>query len=79
MITNAMFWGAIDRLAAANHISCSRMARNSGIDLTALNKSKRTGPGGRQYWMSVGTLVKILDATKTEWAEFAKYFPQPEK
>lgn len=79
MITNTMFWSAIDGLAASRKISCSRMARISGIDVTALNKSKRTGHDGRQYWMSVGTLVKILDATHTEWAEFAKFFPQNSK
>ncbi len=79
MITNTMFWSAIDGLAASRKISCSRMARISGIDATALNKSKRTGTGGRQYWMSVGTLIKILDATHTEWAEFAKFFPQNSK
>lgn len=79
MINNTMFWSAIDNLAAARHISCSHMARISGIDATALNKSKRIGTDGRRYWMSVGTLVKILDATHTEWAEFAKYFPQNSK
>ena len=79
MIDNTMFWAAIDNLAASRRISCSHMARISGIDITALNKSKRTGPNGRQYWMSVGTLVKILNATNTDWAEFAKFCPQNTK
>ena len=65
MVTNAMFWRAIDNLAAAHNISCSRMAQLSGLDLTALNKSKRHGPDGRPHWMSVGSLVKIMNATNT--------------
>ena len=36
MIDNTMFWAAIDNLAAARQISCSHMARISGIDITAL-------------------------------------------
>lgn len=78
MITNTMFWYAIDNLAAANNMSCSRLAQVSGLDTTALNKSKRTGPGGRHYWMSVGSLIKIMNATNTSWADFAKYFPSDE-
>ena len=75
MLTNAMFWRAIDNLAAAKNISCSRMAQISGLDLSALNKSKRRGSDGRPHWMSVGSLVKIMNATNTTWAEFANYFP----
>lgn len=76
MLTNKMFWKAIDNLAAANNISCSRMAQISGMDITALNKSKRQNAYGKPHWMSVGSLVKIMKATNTTWAEFAKYFPQ---
>ncbi len=76
MLTNKMFWAAIDNLAAANRISCSRMAQISGMDITALNKSKRCGPDGKAHWMSVGSLVKIMNATNTTWVEFANYFPK---
>ena len=75
MLTNAMFWRAIDNLAAAKNISCSRMAQISGLDLTDLNKSKRRGSDGRPHWMSVGSLVKIMNATDTSWIDFARYFP----
>lgn len=78
MLTNSMFWRAIDNLAAANNISCSRLAQISGMDITALNKSKRKGSDGKPHWMSVGSLVKIMNATNTTWTEFAKYFP-PER
>ena len=73
-----MFWRASDNLAAANNISCSRLAQISGMDITALNKSKRKGSDGKPHWMSVGSLVKIMNATNTTWTEFAKYFP-PER
>lgn len=78
MLTNSMFWRAIDNLAAAHNISCSRLAQISGIDITALNKSKRIGSDGKEHWMSVGSLVKIMNATNTSWTEFARYFP-PER
>ena len=73
-----MFWHAIDNLAASRNISCSRMAQISGMDITALNKSKRIGSDGKEHWMSVGSLVKIMNATNTSWTEFARYFP-PER
>lgn len=47
MLTHSMFWRAIDNLAAAKNISCSRMAQISGLDITALNKSKRIGSDGK--------------------------------
>lgn len=78
MLTNAMFWHAIDNLAAAHHISCSRLAQISGMDITALNKCKRISPDGKQHWMSVGSLAKIMNATNTSWRDFADYFP-PER
>ena len=78
MLTNSMFWRAIDNLAAAHNISCSRLAQISGMDITALNKSKRIGSDGKEHWMSVGSLIKIMNATNTSWTEFARYFP-PER
>ncbi len=76
MITHAMFWSAIDNLASAHNISCSKLAQLSGMDITALNKSKRRGAAGQEYWMSVGSLMKIMNATNTSWSEFEKYFPR---
>ncbi len=75
-LTNYMFWRAIDNLAEAHNISCSRLAQISGLDLTALNKSKRIGNDGKPHWMSVGSLVKIMNATNTSWRDFADYFPR---
>lgn len=76
MVTNKMFWRAIDNLAAANKMSCSRMAQISGMDITALNKCKRQSPDGKSHWISVGSLVKIMNATNTSWVDFASYFPK---
>lgn len=76
MLTNTMFWRAIDNLAAAHNISCSRLAQISGMDITALNKSKRVSSDGKPHWMSVGSLAKIMNATNTTWSDFARYLPQ---
>ena len=75
ILTNAMIWRAIDNLAASKNISCSLMAQISRLDLTALNKSKRRGSDCRPHWMSVGSLVKIMNETDTSWIDFARYFP----
>lgn len=76
MLTHSMFWRAIDNLAAAKNISCSRMAQISGLDITALNKSKRIGSDGKKHWMSVGSLAKIMNAMNISWTDFAEYFPR---
>ena len=41
MLSNDNLWRAIDRLARDNNLSCSAMARISGLDPTTFNKSKR--------------------------------------
>ena len=76
MLTNEMFWCAIDNLASAHNISCSRLAQISGLNITSLNKSKRCTVGGKPHWISVGSLVKIMNATNTSWVDFAQYFPR---
>ncbi len=75
IITHEMVWAALDNLAHENHITCSRMAVVSGLDMTALNKSKRIGACGKAHWPSVETVVKIMAAMDISWIEFAKYFP----
>lgn len=73
MVTNEAFWSAIDKLALANKLSCSRMSKLGGMDATTLNKSKRVDAYGKPRWLSVWSLLKLLDATHTSWAEFEKY------
>jgi phage repressor protein C with HTH and peptisase S24 domain len=64
-------WRALDALAAENGLSASGLARKAGLDATAFNPSKRTGPDGRERWPSTESLAKVLTATGSGMAEFA--------
>ena len=64
-------WRALDALAAENGLSASGLARKAGLDATAFNPSKRTGPDGRERWPSTESINKVLGATGAGWAEFA--------
>lgn len=64
-------WRAIDSLAAENGLSASGLARRAGLDATAFNPSKRTGPDGRARWPSTESVAKILSATQVGIEAFA--------
>ncbi|WP_159349978.1 S24 family peptidase [Roseomonas harenae] len=64
-------WRALDALAAENGLSASGLARKAGLDPTAFNPSKRTGPDGRARWPSTESVAKVLSATGTGMDEFA--------
>ena len=64
-------WRAIDALAAENGLSASGLARKAGLDPTAFNPSKRTGPDGRARWPSTESVAKVLAATGTGMDDFA--------
>lgn len=51
-MTHEDIWQAIDRLAMANNMSCSGLARCSGLDPTTFNKSKRWTRDGKPRWPS---------------------------
>lgn len=65
-------WGAIDKIAALNGISPSRLAIISGLDPTALNHSKRCSKYGQPRLPNIRTIIKVIHATKTSPVEFAK-------
>ena len=56
-------WRALDTLAAENGLSVSGLARQSGLDPTTFNVSKRRMPDGRARWPSTESLAKVLNAT----------------
>ena len=56
-------WRALDTLAAENGLSVSGLARQSGLDPTTFNPSKRCMPDGRARWPSTESLAKVLNAT----------------
>ena len=64
-------WRAIDAIAVENGLSASGLARRSGLDPTAFNPSKRTGPDGRARWPSTESVAKVLAATGTGVDSFA--------
>lgn len=65
-------WCAIDKLAAKNSVSCSGLARRSGLDATAFNKSKRFSRYGKPHYPSMQSVEKILVATGTSMTDFAE-------
>ena len=62
MLTHGQVWAALDRLAERAGLSASGLARRSGLDPTAFNKSKRITPDGRERWPSTESLAKALAA-----------------
>lgn len=66
-------WRAIDKMAADNKLSCSRMAKNSGLDATIFNKSKRISSNGKPHCMSMQSVMKVLNYLNVNMAYFAKY------
>ena len=50
----------------------SGLAKRARLDPTTFNKSKRVTRDGKPRWPSTETLAKILQATGTTLAEFAR-------
>jgi len=71
LFSHSQIWQAIDRLAEANGMSASGLARAAGLDATAFNKSKRATPHGRLRWPTTESVSKCLAATRTSLNEFA--------
>ena len=75
MFTHEDLWNAIELLARKNNMTCSGLARASGLDPTTFNKSKRASKYGQPRWLSMETISKVLDATHTTADQFADMFP----
>ena len=71
-----LIWKAIENLAGAYNLSCSGLARQSGLDPTIFNKSKRWTKEGKPRWPSTHSLAKIMASTGVEPDEFVKYIPK---
>lgn len=65
-------WCAIDKLAKKNKTTCSGLARRSGLDPTAFNKSKRYTRTGKPHYPSMKSVEKVLVATDTSIIDFAE-------
>ena len=72
MLTHEQVWKAIDALAEKYRLTASGLARNSGLDPTSFNKSKRFTSNGRQRWPSTESIAKALKATGASVSEFVE-------
>ena len=67
-----LLWKGIEKLAKQNGLTCSGLAKLSGLDATTFNKSKQFSPDGTPRWPSCNTIAKIIHATNITMLEFAK-------
>ena len=72
-MTHDQVWKAIENFAVANRMSCSGLAKNSGLDPTTFNRSKRYSKEGQPRWPSTQSISKILSATGSGIEDFTKY------
>jgi len=68
--TELRFWRTIDRLAKIQDISVSRLAINSGLHSTTLNKNKRISKNGKVRSISLKSLLAILESSKISFNVF---------
>lgn len=72
-MTHDQIWKAIENFAGAHRMSCSGLAKRSGLDPTTFNRSKRYSKEGQPRWPSTQSISKILSSTGTEIQDFTKY------
>ena len=72
-MTHEEVWQAIEKFAVEHGMSCSGLAKRSGLDATTFNKSKRWSKCGQPRWPSSNSIAKILSATDTDLHDFTKH------
>ena len=76
-MTHADVWFAIDSFAKDHNVSCSGLAKRSGLDATTFNKSKRYSKYGQPRWPSTNSIAKILESTGASLYALTKSFSTP--
>lgn len=76
-MTHKDIWNAIDCFATEHNMSCSGLAKRSGLDPTTFNKSKRWSKYGQPRWPSTSSISKILSSTGANIDDFVKYMLLP--
>ncbi|HBS76383.1 MAG TPA: hypothetical protein DEA31_00775 [Alphaproteobacteria bacterium] len=76
-MTHEDVWRAIERFADEHGMSCSGLARCSGLDPTTFNRSKRWSREGQPRWPSTNSISKILSSTGANIADFTKFIDPP--
>lgn len=71
-MTHQALWNAIAMLARQQGLTCSGLAKLSGLDATTFNKSKQFSPDGSPRWPSCSTIAKIVQATNISIIDFAE-------
>ncbi len=72
-MTHEDIWRAIENFATAHGMSCSGLARCSGLDPTTFNRSKRWTKEGQPRWPSTNSISKILSSTGASIQDFTKF------
>lgn len=67
-------WEVIYKVAKANGLSASGLAKKAGLNPTTFNKSKRFNKDGRERWPSMESISKVLVVTNTSMEDFSKFF-----
>lgn len=78
-MTHEDVWHAIERFATDHGMSCSGLAKSSGLDPTTFNRSKRWSRTGQPRWPSTNSISKILASTGSSIQDFTKYIDAPSK
>ena len=76
-MTHDDVWRAIERFATEHGMSCSGLAKCSGLDPTTFNKSKRWSKEGQPRWPSTNSISKILSSTGAKIQDFTKFIDTP--
>ena len=74
-MTHNELWTAIEQFASDHKLSCSGLAKRSGLDSTTFNKSKRYSSVGQERWPSTLSLSKILSSTGAKLTDLTKHLP----
>lgn len=78
-MTHYQVWHAIELFAHEHGMSCSGLAKSSGLDPTTFNKSKRMTVFGQPRWPSTNSIAKILNATGANPQDFFKFISNDDK
>ena len=74
-MTHDEIWDGIKNLAQSMNLSCSGLARVSGLDSTTFNKSRHKTRYGQNRWPTTLTISRIMDAAGITLADFARFLP----
>lgn len=73
IMTHEQVWTAIEIFAKERGLSCSGLAKRSGLNSTTFNKSKRYYTSGRPRWVSLESVSKIINFANISAVDFFKY------